>query len=175
MTSTAESIEISADVLTDMIARLRRLEDREQIQAVHRTYVRHLTDRRWDDMLALFSDDVVVDLGHDGIRHGHGEVAELFGVIDSRGNPHAGYVLSSPVIDVTVDTATGEWTLHRLACEVTEMGATPRVYRPWTEARYACEYRRSGARWLISNLYARVVLPDPQQEHGTDDSTAERQ
>ncbi|WP_433664938.1 nuclear transport factor 2 family protein [Nocardia sp. CA-128927] len=158
-----------------MIARLQRLEDRELIQALHGAYVRHLADRQWDDMLALFSDDVVVDLGHDGIRRGRAEAAEMFDVIDSRGNPHAGYVLSSPVIDVTGDTATGVWTLHRLTCEVTEMGRPLRVYGPWTEARYACEYRRIGEQWRISNLRARVVLPDPQQEHGTDDSAEEQQ
>ncbi|MFI7003394.1 nuclear transport factor 2 family protein [Nocardia sp. NPDC050175] len=157
-----------AGLIAVMSARLRRLEDIEQIQALHRSYVRYLADRRWDDMLELFTDDVVVDLGHDGVRRGREQVVELFGLIESRGNPHAGYVLSSPVIEVTADSATGVWTLHRHSCEFIEMGATVRVYGRWTEARYNCGYRRIGEEWQISRLQARVVLPDPQPVSGTD-------
>jgi hypothetical protein len=68
----------------------------------------------------------------------------------------AGYVLSSPVVEVTGDEASGEWTWHRFAALGT-----------WEEGRYRCAYRRTEDGWRFSRLQFRVVLP-----HG-DDSPAD--
>jgi hypothetical protein len=65
-------------------------------------------------------------------------------------------VLSSPIIDVTGDAASGEWTWHRFAASGT-----------WEEGRYRCTYRRTEDGWRFSWLHFRVVLPDP------DDSSAD--
>jgi hypothetical protein len=60
----------------------------------------------------------------------------------------AGYVLSSPVVEVTGDHASGEWTWHRFAA-----GGT------WEEGRYRCAYRRTEDGWRFARLHFRVVLP----------------
>src|SRR5882724_1860501 len=80
--------------------RVGRLEDVAAIKKLHRTYVRRLADREWADMLDTFTEDAVVDLHPHGVRHGRGELAELFDAMDATGRPHDGYVLSSPVIEV---------------------------------------------------------------------------
>jgi hypothetical protein len=76
------------------------------------------------------------------------------------GNPHDGYVLSSPVIDVEGDTATGTWTWHRHLCEFPVMGGMVRVFGPWWEGRYRCSYRRDNGGWKFSAMHFRLVAPD---------------
>jgi ketosteroid isomerase-like protein len=166
------------DELEQLVASLaeqvQRLEDVEQIKNLQRTYVRWLADRQWEAMLDAFTEDAVVDLRHHGVRHGRQEVAELFAAMRSHGEPHDGYVLSSPVIDVDGDTANGVWTWHRHLCEFPVMGATMRVYGPWWEGRYRCTYRREAGRWKISGMHFRVVLPDRDLEPDEMKERAER-
>ncbi|MDT4988880.1 MAG: hypothetical protein QOI74_2974 [Micromonosporaceae bacterium] len=147
--------------LVALRSRVRMLEDVESIKKLHRTYVRHLADRQWDDMLVMFTSDAVVDLRHHGVRHGHAQIAELFGAMRAAGNPPDGYVLSSPVIDVDADTAIGAWTWHRHRCEFPVMGGQLRVFGPWWEGRYRCTYRRDEGRWKFAAMHFRLVAPDP--------------
>lgn len=115
-------------------------------------------------MLDHFAPDAVVDLRHHGARVGHEQIAELFGAMRSSGNPHDGYVLSSPVIDIDGDAATGTWTWHRHLCEFPVMGAMLRVYGPWWEGRYRCSYARIDGRWKFTDVHFRLVAPDPDLE-----------
>jgi ketosteroid isomerase-like protein len=146
--------------------RVSRLEDVEAIKKLHRTYVRRLADREWAAMLDDFTEDAVVDLRHHGARTGRAELAELFGELEAAGNPHDGYVLSSPVVEVDGDEATGHWTWHRHLCEFPVMGGTLRVFGPWWEGRYRCSYRRAGGRWKFSAMTFRLVAPDREIEAG---------
>jgi ketosteroid isomerase-like protein len=145
-------------------ARVQTLEDIESIKKMHRTYVRLLADRRWDDMLELFTGDAVVDIRDHGARHGRAEIAELFGAMKAAGSPNDGYVLSSPVIDVDGDVATGAWTWHRHLCEFPVMGATLRVFGPWWEGRYRCTYRRDLGEWKFATMHFRLAAPDRDPE-----------
>jgi hypothetical protein len=111
-------------------------------------------------MLGCFTTDAVVDLRHHGVRRGHAEIAELFGAMHAAGNPHDGYLLTSPVIDVQGEHATGLWTWHRQLCEFPVMGAVLRVYGPWWEGRYRCTYRRTDVGWKFSTMHFRLVQPD---------------
>jgi ketosteroid isomerase-like protein len=152
------------DELEDQLAALRQrvqtLEDIESIKKLHRTYVRLLADRRWDDMLDMFTADAVVDIRDHGVRHGRTEIADLFGSMRTAGNPHDGYVLSSPVIDIAGDVATGAWTWHRHLCDFPVMGGTLRVFGPWWEGRYRCTYRREDGQWKFATMHFRLAAPD---------------
>jgi ketosteroid isomerase-like protein len=150
--------------LVALRARVRALEDAESIKKLHRTYVRRLADRQWEEMLDMFTADAVVDLRHHGVRRGRSELAELFGAMRDAGNPHDGYVLSSPVIEVDGDLATGAWTWHRHLCEFPVGGALLRVFGPWWEGRYRCTYRRDAGEWRFATMHFRLVAPDPDIE-----------
>ena len=150
--------------LQSLQRRVLRLEDVEQIKALHRTYIRQLADRAWIDMVSNFTSDAVMDLRSHGPRRGHEQIAELFERMHAAGNPHDGYVLSSPVIEVDGDLATGVWTWHRHLCEFPVMGAVMRVFGPWWEGRYHCTYRREDGRWKFENMRFRLVAPDADME-----------
>jgi ketosteroid isomerase-like protein len=141
-------------LVSSLTEQVRRLEDAEQIKTLQRNYVRHLADGQWEAMLDAFTADAVVDLRQYGARHGRDERAQLFAAMRADSDPHDGYVLSSPVIEVTGDNATGLWTCHR----------HPRIHGAWSEGRYVCAYRKEAGRWRISHLHFRVVLPDRDLE-----------
>jgi hypothetical protein len=153
--------EVEAELVT-LRARVQVLEDAELIKRLHRTYVRHLADPQWDDLLSMFTADAVADFGGYAVRSGHAEIAELFGAMRSAGSPHDGYVLSSPVVDVFGDLATGTWTLHRHVCEFPAMNGVVRVFGPWWEGRYGCTYRRDEGQWRFAAMQFRIVAPDPE-------------
>jgi ketosteroid isomerase-like protein len=155
--------ELEARVL-ELEREVQRQEDVEEIKRLHYTYIRQLADRNWADMLEHFTDDAVVDLRHHGPRRGREELSQLFAAMHATGTPPDGYILSSPVVEVSGDRATGVWTWHRHLCEFSVGGGTIRMYGPWWEGRYVSEYAREDGRWKFSSLRFRLVAPDPDLE-----------
>lgn len=153
-----------------LLARIRSLEAQvarlnaiEEIKTLHRRYVRYLADRQWERMHAMFDEDVVTDLSFNGLTHGKAEMVAMFDRIAAMSVTHDAYVLSSPVIEVDGDHATGEWTWHRHYCDLmTRQGAQLQVWGPWMEGRYRCEYVRREDGWKFSHLWFRTVAPDPE-------------
>lgn len=148
------------DALEAQVARLTAM---EEIKSLHRRYVRHLADREWEKMHAMFDEDVVTDLSFNGVTRGRSEMVAMFDRIAAMSVTHDAYVLSSPVIEVDGDHATGEWTWHRHYCDLmTRQGAQLQVWGPWMEGRYRCEYVRRADGWKFSRLWFRTVAPDPE-------------
>ena len=140
------------------------LQDIEEIKAFHRDYVRGLADRRFDAIGDHFTDDAWIDMRTHGRKQGRSAIEAHFAPMRDLVAEGSGYVLSSPVIHVDGDSATGEWTWHRYLCEFPVMGAQLRVPGPWLEGRYRCEYVRQDGRWRFSGMWFRVVLPDRDPE-----------
>jgi ketosteroid isomerase-like protein len=144
---------------SDAAGRVRRLEDLAELRSLTRRYVRRLAARDWSGMLDDFADDAVVSIRDHGERRGRTEVAELFERMHAAGSPPDGYLLTSPELEVSGDTATGVWTWHRLFSELPVLGGALRVAGPWWEGRYRIGYRRVGERWLFSDLRFALVAP----------------
>lgn len=153
--------------LAEMERRLERFEDLEAVKNLHRTYIRKLADRDWEGMADMFCEDAVTDIRWHGRTTSRQELAErVFAELHTVARSNDGYILSSPVIEVADDgqTAYGEWTWHRHICEFRTFGGYTRVWGPWLEGRYKCHYRKVGGKWLFSDMWFRVVLPDPDPE-----------
>jgi hypothetical protein len=150
-------------------ARLRRLEERidqlesaEAIRDLQATYVRFLADRQWTAMLDLFDEGAVTEISFHGETRGKAALRRVFDQLSHTATSHDAYVLSSPVIRVDGDTASGTWTWTRHYCDITvPQGVVLRVFGPWMEGRYDCRYVRRDGRWLISMLRFHSVAPDP--------------
>jgi ketosteroid isomerase-like protein len=147
--------------------KLQRLDSIDSIKNLHRTYIRKLADRDWEGMADFFTDDATTDIRWHGRTEGKQELVEkVFSVLHGMVKSHDGYILSSPVVTVADDgeTADGEWTWHRHVCEFRTTGGFTRVWGPWLEGRYKCQYRFVEGRWLFSDMWFRVVLPDRDPE-----------
>jgi ketosteroid isomerase-like protein len=165
-TQTGEGAEVNETEYTrrrsDAVRRLRGLEDLAELRSLTQRYVRRLAAREWSGMLDDFTDDAVVSIRDHGERHGHTELAELFGQMHAAGSPPDGYLLTSPELEVSGDAATGAWTWHRLFSELPVIGGALRIAGPWWEGRYRIGYRRVQGRWLFSEL--RFTLAAPIEE-----------
>lgn len=153
--------------LEQMELRLQALEDVKSIQELHTRYVRALADRNWEGILDCYAPDAVCDLRLHGRLTGHEQIRAMLGELADVVQSHDGYILSSPEIEVDGDTATGVWTWHRHICEFRTAFGYQRIWGPWQEGRYRCQYRRVGEAWKISYAWFRVILPD-----GDDDLAA---
>lgn len=152
-------------LLVDLLARVDRLEAVQQISAVHNDYVRALADRDWDRVAGHYTDDAYCDIRNHGVHRGRTEIRKMFAHdLENVVRTRDGYILSSPVITVNGDTATGEWIWHRLQSDFHTALGTMRVWGPWSEGKYICEYRRSEGVWRISKLWFRVHAPDSDDE-----------
>jgi ketosteroid isomerase-like protein len=148
--------------------RVRELEALIDIEDLHRGFTRAVADRQFDTLSAYFTDDAVIDMRRHGETRGRDAIKGHFDGMAAVPLIGAGYLLSSPIVHVTDDVASGDWTWHRFIADGTAAGRPVRVWGVWEEGEYRCSYRRTEQGWRFSYMRFRVVRP----EH--DDSPAER-
>lgn len=152
-------------LLEELLIRVDRLESVQQISALHNDYVRALAARDWNRVADFYTDDAHCDIRHHGVHRGRDEIRKMFADdLEAVVRTKDGYILSSPVIHVDGDTATGEWIWHRFQSDFHTALGTVRVWGPWSEGKYVCEYRRTDGAWKISKLWFRVHAPDSDDE-----------
>jgi ketosteroid isomerase-like protein len=141
-------------------ARLDALESAEAIKDLHRRFTRAVADRQFTELAEYFCSDGIIDMRRHGPISGRDAIARHFSGMGAVPLNGAGYALSSPVVDVDGDTASGTWTWHRFNSEATIGVKRVRVWGVWEEGRYRCTYRRVDGAWRFASMHFRVVLPD---------------
>lgn len=162
-----------ADVRAELAAELRELDDRLRdleavlhIEDLHRGFTRAVADRRFGTLAECFTDDAVIDMRTHGEKHGRDAIKHHFDGMSSVPLVGAGWLLSSPVLQVAGDCATGEWTWHRFVADGSVAGRPARVWGVWEEGRYRCSYRRTLHGWRFARMWVRVVRPDHDDAPG---------
>lgn len=150
--------------LQDLSVRLDVLESVQAIADLHRGFVRAVADRRFEGLADYFTDDAVIDMRSHGPQSGRAIITRHFEGMAKVPLAGAGYMLTSPVIEVNGDTARGVWTWHRFHSRADIAGRPTRIFGAWEEGRYDCDYRRTNGEWLFSRMHFRVVRPDPDPE-----------
>ena len=132
--------------LEDIAARLRSLEDVEEIKRLKARYCAYCDDNYDAANIAdLFAEDAVWDGGSFGRYEGRNEIREFF-VNAPKMLPFAVHMVMNPIIEVKGDTATGVWYLFQ-ACTFAEDDRAV-----WGSARYDEEYVRINGVWRFKNL-----------------------
>jgi ketosteroid isomerase-like protein len=144
-----------------LASRVRDLEARSAIEDLHRSFTRAVADRSFDTLSGYFTDDAVIDMRSHGVTHGRDAIKRHFDGMASAPLTGAGYLLSSPVVTVSGDSGSGEWTWHRFLADGAVAGRPVRVWGVWEEGHYRCSYRRTIKGWRFSQMRFRVVRPDP--------------
>ena len=121
-------------------------DDIAAICALKSSYCWYFDDSNLEDLLTLFTDDAVCELGTFGSWSGRDEIASGYRaqMVDSQvpgGRMHA---LSNPLIDVDGDRATGRWSL----VDYDISGGSEQPIR--LLASYRDEYRYLDGRWLMA-------------------------
>jgi hypothetical protein len=150
--------------LAALESQVHELRSVQEIQQLHHTYIRCLADRDWQGCVDCYAEDAVCDIRSHGIKQGRQEIAEMIlGELAPMVKSHDAYMLTSPNISVAGNHATGEWTWHRFQCEFRTGVGWMRVWGPWSEGRYRCEYVREDGTWKFSKVWFRVLLPDSDE------------
>nr|WP_241732312.1 nuclear transport factor 2 family protein [Galbitalea soli] len=155
--------------LADLHRRIDELESRAAIEILHSTFVRAVADRSFGELISYFAIDAVIDMRSHGPKRGAVAIAEHFEHMVAVPLIGASYLLSSPVVSVSGDSATGRWTWHRFHSTATVAGRDVPVWGVWEEGRYDCEYRRIDGAWKFSRMRFRVVRPDADSERSEGD------
>jgi ketosteroid isomerase-like protein len=117
-----------ADRIADLEARLRLLEDREEIRDLRDAYHACVNDGRYDEIADLFTDDAVVELGYLAHYAGRAEIDAGFRSMAERERFFIKQFIHSHSVQVDGDSASG---------------------RSYLEARYG----RYGVSYLVSGRY----------------------
>ena len=143
--------------MTSIEQRIQRLEDIEAIRQLKHRYCAFCDDNYNKDGIAgLFAEDAVWNGGAFGLAEGRAAIKELFEKAPAAIR-FAVHSVSNGIIDVTGDTATGEWLLWQ-----------PMVMRQddqalWLSAAYKDEYVRTPAGWLIKRLTLDLRMLSPYE------------
>lgn len=104
-----------------------------------------------DRLAALFTEDAVLDFSslNMGIYTGRTAIVEHFTKNLPALVTWMWHSVSSPIIEVSGDSAIGQWTLYSLA----DFQAKPSTLPPATYGRYTDTFKRVGGGWYQSSLY----------------------
>ncbi len=148
--------------MSDLEARIQRLEDIEAIKQLKAEYCAACDDGYDPDRLAaLFTEHAVWDGGRTfGVADGREAIRKHFRGASQRVTI-ARHQVMNPIIDVDGDRATGQWLLFQ---PCTNTGPDGTVQAVWLAATYTDEYQRStGGRlgWLIARTGIDVAFFTP--------------
>lgn len=143
----------------ELLARVKRLEDIEEIRNLKHAYCR-ACDAHYDaDAIAmLLCEDAVWDGGNIGLIEGREAIREFFAG-SSQVVPFAVHFVANGVVAVDADLATGEWDLWQ-----------PMVFNRaggeeafWFVARYEDKFRRTAEGWRIARITATTRMLTPYE------------
>jgi len=142
----------------DLEARIRVLEDIEEIKKLKARYAYCLDERDWDGVVDFFTDDAKVDFGAFGKYEGKKEIEEFFKVTFPPSTAFTLHMIQAPIIEVEGDRAKGQWYMHESAT-FTE-GNTP----AWGAVKYEDEFVRKDGKWKCNVSVVKIYYLTPYDE-----------
>jgi ketosteroid isomerase-like protein len=140
---------------TDLDARLRRLEDIEEIRRLRMSYHHLINEGRAEEVAGLYTDDAYVEYEGVVIARGRAEFGRAIPGL-SRRLTFIKQFMANHMVEVDGDTATGVAYLDaRYAHEGQSIMAT---------ARFTETYRRTAAGWRISEMICRTYFNVPIEQ-----------
>lgn len=146
--------------MTNLEARLQRLEDRDAIHQLFVDYGRYLDAGDIDAYASLFAEDAELLLGPIGGATGRDNIRELMGKILHGRAGSAFHIISSPAVTLQGDAATSEvtWTVIQRDAEgkpkLTSMG------------RHVDRLVRRNGEWKIAQRRGLIDLPQQVPQPG---------
>ena len=134
--------------LEELQARIRVLEDIEEVKRLMATYIYVVDDSQWDDVADLFADNARAEYGMLGTYDGKEAIATFFKEVVSQAWSWAVHQLLNPLVTVEGEKATGRWYIF---CSST-MPSPEGDRAMWVQASYDNEFVKINGRWKFSLL-----------------------
>lgn len=132
--------------------------DSNDIKRLQRAYGYYVDNQDWENVVGLFTDDVSVEYGQDGLYQGKEGIKAMMldfsvGIREGQLNEH---LMVQPVITVSPD-GTSAWGRWRNFGLVGQYGGSA----TWEEGPYENEYRKENGVWKISRIhwYETYIVP----------------
>ena len=163
--------------ITALEARLRVVEDIEEIQKLMAAYADHLDSlQRLDELMALFTENAKFEVAFPG-EAGGGDIAlteaaligtyegkeglrELFSHMNPENYSYTAHLMANPFITVDGDKAKGRWYL---LCPFTALTPEGPV-AVWEQGTYANEFVKVGGKWKISSMRFQWNFDTPYED-----------
>ena len=133
-------------------ARMKRLEDIEEIKRLMNLYCYHADNRDGANWSAVFTEDGVFETDIYGTYKGRDTIEAL---------EHRSFAIhynNNPIIDIDGDSAVGKWLLL-MPCSFDEEGGGKRAV--WAAAKYENELARVEGRWLFKKVKLISIMWSP--------------
>lgn len=142
--------------------RLQRLEDFEAIRQLKARYCQACDDDHNPDKLGpLFTEDGVWEASSVGRAEGRAAIQKLLGDIGRSGTiRNSAHNVMNPIIEISGDTATGQW---RLVMLYTGIYPDKSIHFSRIIGWYKERYQKIDGCWYIADLYCQVEEAAPYQ------------
>ena len=140
--------------LEELEAKVKELDDIEQIKQLQIRYVNYLTTCQWDELVDCFDEDGATDFPYPdiGLTRGKAAVAKDFKERIARAHiGQEGNFVVHPIITVDGDKAKGSWLLY-IQAPLGRKSSTGEDMADWVQGYYEMEYVRKNGEWKISLL-----------------------
>jgi ketosteroid isomerase-like protein len=142
----------------ELEARIRKLEDVEEIKKAKSRYVYCLDERDWDGVLDFFSADAKVDFGAFGKFEGKEEIEKFFKITFPPAVSFSLHMTQDPIIEVEGDKAKGQWYMHESAT-FTEGNTAA-----WGAVKYEDEFVRKDGKWKCNRSLVKIIYLTPYDQ-----------
>jgi len=144
----------------ELEARIKNLEDIEEIRKLQYTYAYLIDTRQFDKVPDLFADDFVAEWGFAGPYKTREELREFFTGPIAATLAMSAHQMLAPIIEIQGDKATGTWYLLVAQTNVTPHGEVA----VWIQGKYENEYVRMGGDWKFSCLGFKMLFGTPYED-----------
>jgi len=141
-------------------ARIKKLEDIEEIRSLQYTYAYLIDTRQFDKVSDLFADDFVAEWGFAGPYKTKEELREFFTGPIAATLAMSAHQMLAPIIEVQGDKATGTWYLLVAQTNVTPQGEVA----VWIQGKYENTYVRVDGDWKFSHLKFNMLFGTPYED-----------
>jgi ketosteroid isomerase-like protein len=148
-------VALGTSTTEELLARLRRLEDKEALTSLMNRYTGAVDAFDWEAWGACWAPDAVADFGRSGLVEGREAIAQRSrdaqGVYRERGGIQ--HLIANLEFTVTGDTAEGSGNLL-FSCSLDSAGAPPDFA---ISGKYRWEFVRTGDGWQIRRAWLRRI------------------
>ncbi|MFP8890441.1 nuclear transport factor 2 family protein [Natrialbaceae archaeon A-CW2] len=129
----------------DLEATVQSLHDREQLKMLRHQYARYIDTREWNAFKELFVEDAQCTYQGLGTFDGHEGILTLIEEYVAPAFEYSCHLLHNPILEVSAETATGEWTLEALM-------AYDDGRFEWRQGQYSDEYVKTEDGWKFASV-----------------------
>jgi hypothetical protein len=141
----------SKATLGELQAEVDRLNDQDRIRSLQSAYGFYQDRKMWDDVVDLFADDGVVEVGGQGVWRGKQGVRRWLSAMGPAGLNH-GQLNDEVQFDVTIAIAPGGNEAWARGIELGMLGDADREQGWWQVTTFANRYVKEGGVWKLREL-----------------------